>query len=68
MSEPKKQKECSYCGRRFMEQGFGCHEKRNGRDFCSPYHARLFYLAEQGEALTAISNDLNQLVFRLSNQ
>lgn len=68
MSKDKTQRECSYCGRTFTECGLGCYEKLNDRHFCSMYHARFFYMSEQAEVLKVISNDLNQLVFRLSNQ
>lgn len=68
MAEQAKQWECSYCGRKFTERGLGCYEKLNDRHFCSMYHARFFYMSEQAEVLKVISNDLNQLVFKLSNQ
>ena len=68
MAEQAKQPECSYCGRTFTGSSISFYEKRNDRHFCSPYHARFFYMSEQAEALKAISNDLNQLAFKLSNQ
>jgi len=68
VSEPKKQKECSYCGRKYTESGLGCYEKRNNRHFCSPYHARLFYLAEQGDSLREISIDIKLFIANVNNQ